>query len=106
MRWLTVAPPGQPELNVLLERVGPPFVDGDTAAQLDEIVAKGAGGTLFFEVDDVRAMFDRLVERASRSSRSRSSASTGSTRRSATTPATSCGSTSRRTRASRGPRAA
>ena len=23
MRWLTVAPPGQPELNVLLERVGP-----------------------------------------------------------------------------------
>jgi len=62
MRWLTVAPPGQPELNVLLERVGPPFVDGDTAAQLDEIVAKGAGGTLFFEVDDVRAMFDRLVD--------------------------------------------
>jgi catechol 2,3-dioxygenase-like lactoylglutathione lyase family enzyme len=63
MRWLTVAPPGQPELNVLLERVGPPFVDGDTAAQLDEIVAKGAGGTLFFEVDDVRATFDRLVEK-------------------------------------------
>jgi catechol 2,3-dioxygenase-like lactoylglutathione lyase family enzyme len=62
MRWLTVAPPGQPELNVLLERVGPPFVDGETAAQLDEIVAKGAGGTLFFDVEDVRATFDRLVD--------------------------------------------
>ena len=63
MRWLTVAPPDQPELNILLERVGPPFVDDETASQLDEIVAKGAGGTLFFQVDDVRGMFDRLVDK-------------------------------------------
>lgn len=62
MRWLTVAPPDQPELNILLERVGPPFVDGETAAQLDALVAKGAGGTLFFQVEDVRGMFDRLVD--------------------------------------------
>jgi catechol 2,3-dioxygenase-like lactoylglutathione lyase family enzyme len=61
MRWLTVAPPDQPELNVLLERVGPPFIDPDTAEKADELVAKGAGGTLFFEVDDCRATFDDLV---------------------------------------------
>ena len=104
MRWLTVAPPDQPELNILLERVGPPFVDGETAAQLDAIVAKGAGGTLFFQVEDVRGVFDRSSTRASRSSRSRSSASTGPTSRSATTPATSSASTSRPRRTSRGPR--
>ncbi len=61
MRWLTVSPPGQPELEVLLERVGPPFADEQTAAQIDELVAKGVGGTLFLEVDDCRGTFDRLV---------------------------------------------
>ena len=63
MRWLTVAPPGQPELNVLLEKPGPPFVDADSARQMDELVAKGYGGTLFFEVDDIRQTFDELVEK-------------------------------------------
>jgi uncharacterized glyoxalase superfamily protein PhnB len=62
MRWLTVAPPGQPELNVLLEKPGPPFVDADSARQMDELVAKGYGGTLFLEVDDVRKTFDELVD--------------------------------------------
>ena len=63
MRWLTVAPPDQPELNVLLERVGPPFVDAESAAQLDELVAKGVGGTLCLEVDDIRKTFDELVDK-------------------------------------------
>jgi catechol 2,3-dioxygenase-like lactoylglutathione lyase family enzyme len=63
MRWLTVAPPGQPELNVLLEKPGPPFVDAESAQRMDELVAKGYGGTLFFEVDDIRATFDELVEK-------------------------------------------
>jgi catechol 2,3-dioxygenase-like lactoylglutathione lyase family enzyme len=63
MRWLTVAPPDQPELNVLLEKPGPPFVDTASAQQMDELVAKGYGGTLFFEVDDIRTTFDELVEK-------------------------------------------
>ena len=62
MRWLTVTPPAQPELNVLLERVGPPFVDAESAAQIDELIAKGVGGTLFLEVEDIRKTFDDLVE--------------------------------------------
>jgi len=61
MRWLTVAPPGQPDVRVLLERPGPPFVDPESAEQLDTLVAKGYGGTLFLEVDDCRATFDELV---------------------------------------------
>jgi len=61
MRWLTVCPPDQPDVNVLLERVGPPIVDADTAAQIDELIAKGVGGTLFLEVEDCRRTFDDLV---------------------------------------------
>jgi catechol 2,3-dioxygenase-like lactoylglutathione lyase family enzyme len=61
MRWLTVAPPGAPEQHVLLERVGPPIVDAETAAQIDELIAKGIGGTLFLEVEDCRKTFDDLV---------------------------------------------
>ncbi|HZB74755.1 MAG TPA: VOC family protein [Solirubrobacteraceae bacterium] len=63
MRWLTVTPPAQPELNVLLEKPGPPFVDAESARQMDELVAKGYGGTLFLEVDDVRRTFDELVDK-------------------------------------------
>jgi catechol 2,3-dioxygenase-like lactoylglutathione lyase family enzyme len=63
MRWLTVAPPDQPELNVLLEKPGPPFVDAESAQRMDELVAKGYGGTLFFQVDDIRKTFDELVEK-------------------------------------------
>jgi catechol 2,3-dioxygenase-like lactoylglutathione lyase family enzyme len=61
MRWLTVAPPGAPDQHVLLERVGPPIVDAETADTIDTLIAKGVGGTLFLEVDDCRATFDDLV---------------------------------------------
>ena len=61
MRWLTVAPPGAPDQHVLLERVGPPIVDSETAETIDTLIAKGVGGTLFLEVDDCRAVFDDLV---------------------------------------------
>ncbi|MEA2359840.1 MAG: hypothetical protein QOI62_3100 [Solirubrobacteraceae bacterium] len=63
MRWLTVAPPDQPDLEVLLEKPGPPFVDAETADQIATHVAKGVGGSLFLEVDDCRATFDDLVQK-------------------------------------------
>ena len=61
MRWITVSPPGAPEQEVLLERVGPPIVDQETAEQIDALIAKGVGGTLFLQVDDCRKTFDELV---------------------------------------------
>jgi len=61
MRWLTVRPPGS-DVVVLLERAGPPVVDPETREQLDALVAKGVGGTLFLETGDVRTLFDRLVD--------------------------------------------
>ena len=33
-RWLTVGPPGQPEINVILNVPGPPLFDEETTAQL------------------------------------------------------------------------
>ncbi|MEA2251582.1 MAG: hypothetical protein QOC78_1285 [Solirubrobacteraceae bacterium] len=63
MRWLTVSPPDQPDLQVLLDKPGPPFVDAETAEQIATHVAKGVGGALFLEVDDCRATFDDLVQR-------------------------------------------
>lgn len=61
MRWLTVRHPDQPELELLLEKPGPPFVDPETSAQIAELVAKGVGGTVFLETDDLHATFDDLV---------------------------------------------
>ena len=53
MRWLTVALPGRPDRAVLLERPGPPSMSEETAAQVRELVTKGAtGGHLFFQCDD------------------------------------------------------
>ena len=53
MRWLTVVLPGQPDRAVLLERPGPPSMSDETAAQVRELISKGAaGGHLFFSCDD------------------------------------------------------
>ena len=60
-RWLTVGPPGQPDVAVVLMPVpGPPVFDAQTAEQLRALVAKGATGGLFFATDDCRATFEEL----------------------------------------------
>ncbi len=63
MRWLTVRAPGD-DREILLERPGPPAHDPQTAEQVRELVAKGAGGGwIAFQVDDVDAVHDELVEK-------------------------------------------
>ena len=60
MRWLTVRVPGETR-EVLLERPGPPAMDGTTAEQVRDLVTKGASaGTLFFNTDDVQQTWDDL----------------------------------------------
>jgi predicted enzyme related to lactoylglutathione lyase len=61
MRWLTVSPPDQDDIEVLLEKIAPPMVDAESAAAIDTLLAKGYGGTMFLEVEDCRATFDELV---------------------------------------------
>jgi catechol 2,3-dioxygenase-like lactoylglutathione lyase family enzyme len=54
MRWLTVTLPGRPDRAVLLEKPGAPSLSEETAAQVRDLVTKGAaGGHLFFACDDV-----------------------------------------------------
>jgi catechol 2,3-dioxygenase-like lactoylglutathione lyase family enzyme len=63
-RWLVVGPPGQHDVGLVLMPVpGPPMLDTGSGAALAELVAKGAGGTLFLETDDCRASYDELSAR-------------------------------------------
>jgi len=61
MRWLTVSPPEQPDLELALMLPGPPAYDQSTAEQIRELVSKGAaGGGVIFETDDCQATYERL----------------------------------------------
>ena len=64
MRWLTVRVPGDPVREILLERPGPPAMDDATAAQVRELVAKGAtGGSLFLTTPDAQGTYETLKGR-------------------------------------------
>ena len=64
MRWLTVCVPGQPGREVLLEKPGPPAMDEATAAQVRDLVTRGAmGGWLSITTDDAQATFETLRNR-------------------------------------------
>jgi catechol 2,3-dioxygenase-like lactoylglutathione lyase family enzyme len=63
-RWLTVGVPGQPDVAITLMAVpGPPVFEAETQKQLQELVAKGVVGGLFFATDDVHAAFEELKAR-------------------------------------------
>jgi catechol 2,3-dioxygenase-like lactoylglutathione lyase family enzyme len=61
-RWLTVSPPDQPEVEIIL---ADPAMGNDeaTAAQIRELVAKGAMGTGVLETDDVQKAYEELSGR-------------------------------------------
>jgi len=63
-RWLVVSPPGQEDIGLVLMSIPkPPMLDEQTSAQLAELVAKGAGGSLFLETDDCQKSYDDLSAR-------------------------------------------
>jgi uncharacterized glyoxalase superfamily protein PhnB len=63
-RWLTVGPPGQEDFDVVLMAIpGPPVMDGDTAQQVRDLMAKGFAGTVFLTTEDVRADYEALKAR-------------------------------------------
>ncbi len=62
-RWLTVRVPGADGVEISLEQPGPPLHDEVTAAQLRELITKGALGSLVLHAPDVRALYDTLRER-------------------------------------------
>jgi len=62
-RWVTVRVPGDDGVDISLEQPGPPVQDEATAAQLRELVSKGAMGGLVFQTDDVRGLYENLKKR-------------------------------------------
>ena len=61
-RWLTVRVPGN-GTEISLEQPGSPLHDDATAAQLRELIAKGAMSGLVFNTDDVRGLYETLQAR-------------------------------------------
>ena len=63
-RWLCVGPAGEDDAGLVLMPIpGPPMLSPDDSATIAELVAKGAGGTLFLETDDCQASYDELTAR-------------------------------------------
>lgn len=63
-RWLTVGPPGQEEVSITLMAIpGPPVMDGETADQVRDLMAKGFAGTVFLTTDNCQASYEELKGR-------------------------------------------
>ena len=62
-RWLTVRVPGDSGFEIQLLQPGAPVHDEATAAQLRELIAKGAMGQIVFLSDDIRGLYETLQAR-------------------------------------------
>jgi uncharacterized glyoxalase superfamily protein PhnB len=63
-RWLTVSPPGQEDIAIVLMAIpGEPVLNDETAAEIRSLMAKGFAGTVFLTTDDCRASYEELKAR-------------------------------------------
>jgi catechol 2,3-dioxygenase-like lactoylglutathione lyase family enzyme len=63
-RWLTVGPPGQEDISIVLMAIpGPPVMDEQTAGEVRNLMAKGFAGTVFLTTDDAQASYEELKGR-------------------------------------------
>ncbi|HXS32699.1 MAG TPA: VOC family protein [Solirubrobacterales bacterium] len=63
-RWLTVGPPGQEDVSIVLMAIpGAPVMDEETGNQVRELMAKGFAGTVFLTTDDCQASYEELKGR-------------------------------------------
>jgi uncharacterized glyoxalase superfamily protein PhnB len=63
-RWLTVGPPGQPDISIVLMAIpGPPVMSEETADEVRALMAKGFAGTVFLTTDDCQASYEELKSR-------------------------------------------
>ena len=63
LRWLTVGPPEQPDVEMILLLPGPPMMDEKSAEQVKALVAKGSLGPGVFATDDCHKAFEDLSAR-------------------------------------------
>ena len=63
-RWVTVSPPGQDDVAIVLMAIpGPPVMDPETAEQVRDLMGKGFAGTVFLTTDDAQASYEELKGR-------------------------------------------
>jgi catechol 2,3-dioxygenase-like lactoylglutathione lyase family enzyme len=63
-RWLTVGPPGQDDVAVVLNSIpGPPVMDEESAEQIRSLMAKGWLGGVMLRTDDCRSVYEELKSR-------------------------------------------
>jgi catechol 2,3-dioxygenase-like lactoylglutathione lyase family enzyme len=61
LRWVTLTPKGQPDLEIILAPVAPgPMFDAETAEEMRALVKRGALGIGVFETDDIHGDYERL----------------------------------------------
>jgi uncharacterized glyoxalase superfamily protein PhnB len=63
-RWLTVGPPGQDDVSIVLMAVpGDPVMDEPTRKQVLDVVAKGFAGTVFLTTENCQASYEEMKSR-------------------------------------------
>ena len=61
IRWLTLSPKGQPDLEIILAPLTPgPMFDAEQAEQIKGLVRNGALGIGVFQTDDINGDYERL----------------------------------------------
>src|SRR5215213_4362860 len=63
VRWLTLSPKGQPDLEIILAPLTPgPMFDAEKVEQIKGLVQSGALGIGVFESDDIHGDYERLSQ--------------------------------------------
>lgn len=63
-RWVTVAPPGQDDVALVLMAIpGAPVLDPATSQEIANLMAKGFAGTLFLTTDDCMKAYQEMSAR-------------------------------------------
>jgi catechol 2,3-dioxygenase-like lactoylglutathione lyase family enzyme len=63
-RWLSVGVPGQEDVAITLMAIpGPPVFEEETRQKIQDLLARGASGGLFFTTDDAQKAYEELRSR-------------------------------------------
>ena len=63
-RWLTVGPPGQTDIAIVLMAIpGPPVMDDATAEEVRNLMGKGFAGTVFLTTENCQSSYEELKAR-------------------------------------------
>jgi catechol 2,3-dioxygenase-like lactoylglutathione lyase family enzyme len=63
-RWLSVGVPGQEDVAITLMAIpGPPVFEEETRQKIQDLLARGASGGLFFTTDDAQKAYEELKGR-------------------------------------------